>query len=481
MDFRPVVLVMGVALATLAFAMGIPATVDAFWDNPDWQVFVVAAGVTLFVGVAMALASHAGPVHFGVRQIFAATAAVWLVVSVFAALPLMFADLGLSFTNAFFEAVSGLTATGSTVLTGLDSAPPGILVWRALLQWLGGLGVILMAITVLPMLRVGGMHIFRIEASERMERTLPRAAQFAFAIVAVYVALTIVWAAAYWLAGMTGLEAFVHAMTTLATGGFSTSDGSIGHFDNALIDAVATAGMLIGGLPFILLIKTLQGDGLALFRDSQVRWFIAIVVLAIGVAAAWLWLDGGFAPLQALRFAAFNVTSVITGTGYVTSDYGLWGTFSVPIFFYLMFVGGCAGSATSGLKVFRLQVLYATASTQVHHLLQPHGVFVPHFNRRPISDDVIISVLGFFFIFGICFTVLALGLAALGLDMVTSFSGAATAIANVGPGLGGIIGPAGTFKALPDAAKWLLAIGMLLGRLEVFVVFVLFTRAFWRG
>ncbi len=481
MDFRPIFLVIGVLLATLAAGMLIPAAVDAFSGNPDWQVFVVASGLTFFVGLAMALTSHTGGMRFNVRQAFVMTTLAWVILTLFAALPFVFSELNLSFTDAYFEAMSGITTTGSTVITGLDRAPPGILLWRAILQWLGGIGIIVMAIAIMPMLRVGGMQLFRMESSDQSEKALPRAAQIASALAVIYAVLTLIWTGAYWMAGMSGFEAAAHAMTTIATGGFSTSDSSVAHFDSAAIDFIATGGMLVGGLPFLLFLKTLQGDLEAIPRDSQVQWFAAIVFLAITVTSGWLWLGSGFEPFQALRYAAFNVVSVITGTGYATSDYGLWGSFSIPIFFYLMFIGGCAGSTTCGIKIFRFQVLYAAARTQLYHLLQPHGVFIPYYNRRPIPEEVITSVLSFFFIFGVCFALLAIGLGMLGLDFITSVSGAATAISNVGPGLGPIIGPAGTFQSLPDAAKWLLSAGMLLGRLELFTVIVLFTRAFWRG
>jgi len=481
MDFRPIFLVVGMLLAILAVSMLLPAAADAIVGNPDWQVFVVASALTLFVGIALALTTRASGLKLSLRHAFVMTTVSWLALTLFAALPFMFSELELSFTDAFFEAMSGITTTGSTVITGLDSVPPGILMWRALLQWLGGIGIIVMAIGLLPMLRVGGMQLFRMESSETTEKAMPRVAELAMAIGGIYVALTLVWTALYWWAGMTGFEALTHSMTTIATGGYSTSDGSIGHFDSALIDIIATGGMIVGSLPFLLYLRTVQGDYGALTRDSQVQWFFSIVGLAVLTASMFLWLEGGFEPLSALRYGMFNVVSIITGTGYATSDYWLWGGFAGPIFFYIMFIGGCAGSTTCGIKIFRFQVLWAAAVTQFNHLLQPHGVFIPYYNNRPIPDEVITSVLSFFFVFGVCFALLAVGLGMLGLDYVTAISSAATALANVGPALGPIVGPAGTFQPLPDAAKWLMSAGMLLGRLELFTVLILFSRAFWRG
>jgi trk system potassium uptake protein TrkH len=481
LDFRPVFLVVGILLATLSISMCVPAALDAVRGNPDWQVFVVAAGVTLFVGIALALTCRTDRFRMSVRQAFVMTTVSWLSLTLFGSLPFMFSELEMSFTDSFFESMSGITTTGSTVISGLDVAPPGILLWRGILQWLGGLGIIVMAIALMPMLGVGGMQMFRVEAFETGEKMMPRAAQIAAMLSLIYVGLTIVWIIALWLAGMNGLEAVVHAMTTIATGGYSTSDASVGSFDSPLIDAIITVGMIMGSLPFFLYLRTIHGHPKDLFADSQVRWFLAVVGAAVLAAALFLWLDTGYDLVSSLRYASFNIVSIMTGTGYATSDYWLWGGFAGPIFFYIMFIGGCTGSTTCGIKIFRFQVLWAAANTQFHHLVRPHGISIPYYNRRPIPDEVITSVLSFFFVFGCCFALLAVGLGMLGLDYVTAISSAATAICNVGPALGPIVGPAGTFQSLPDAAKWLLAAGMLLGRLELFTVLILFTRGFWRG
>lgn len=481
MDFRPIVLVIGVLLAALAVSMMIPAAVDAIHGNPDWQVFALSSGLTLFVGVAMALTSRAKNFRFTVRQAFLMTTFSWIALTIFAALPFKFSELGLSFTDAFFEAMSGITTTGSTVITGLDTAPPGILLWRSMLQWLGGIGVVVMAIAVLPMLRVGGMQLFRMESSDSGgEKALPRTAQIASAIGLIYLVLSIVWMIAYWMAGMTGFEAVNHAMTTIATGGFSTSDGSMGHWDSPLIETIGTVGMIVGSLPFLLYLKMVSGSYTALIKDSQVQWFLIIAVGAVVVTSGWLIFHEGMPLFETIRYASFNMISIMTGTGYATTDYNLWGTYAAPAFFYVMFIGGCAGSTTCGIKIFRFQVLYAAANTQLRHLVHPHGIFTPHYNRRPVPDEVITSVLSFFFVFGCCFAFLAVGLGLSGLDYLTAVSSAATAIANVGPGLGPIVGPSGTFQTLPDSAKWMMSAGMLLGRLELFTIIVLFTRTFWK-
>ncbi|MFP6707677.1 MAG: TrkH family potassium uptake protein [Alphaproteobacteria bacterium] len=480
-EFRAVFLVNGILLLILGLAMLVPAMLDARVGHPDWQVFMAAAFVTGFVGAALSITCWGSGEYLNLRQAFILTTSVWVVTPAFGALPFVFSELNLSYTDAFFEAMSGITTTGSTVISGLESAPPGILIWRALLQWMGGIGIIVTAVAILPLLQVGGMQLFRMESSDASEKVLPRTAQIAGAISIIYLALSLLCAIVYWAAGMPPFEAVAHAMTTIATGGFSTSDLSVGSYDSALIDFTAMTFMIIGSLPFLLYFQVVRGRPLALWRDSQVRWFFAILAAAIGCMTLYQ-ISGNDLPLaQSLRFTAFNVTSIMTGTGYVTDDYGQWGGFAVVLFFFVMFIGGCAGSTSCGIKIFRFQVLYAAAHTQMSRLLQPHGVFVANFNRRPIPDAVMDSVMSFFFLFALSFAVMALLLSLMGLDFLTAVSGAATAISNVGPGLGDVIGPSGTFAPLPDMAKWLLAAGMLLGRLELLTVMVLFTRTFWRS
>lgn len=481
LDFRPILLVNGMLLMTLATAMVLPAAVDLAVANPDWKVFASASGLTLFIGAMLALTNRAKTVALSVHQAFVMTATSWCLLPAFAALPFAFSDLNLSYTDAFFEAMSGITTTGSTVIVGLDYAPPGILLWRSLLQWLGGIGIIVMAVSVLPMLQVGGMQLFRMEFAERVEKALPRAAQIGAWISIIYLFLTLLCAALYWWVGMSGFDALNHAMTTVATGGFSTYDSSVGNFGSARVEWIATAFMILGSLPFLLYLQAIRGTPKALWDDSQVRWFFGFLLTAIGIMIVYLVVSKDWTVADALRFTSFNVTSVMTGTGYATQDFGTWGAFAPPLFFLLMFIGGCAGSTTCGIKVFRFQVLYETARVQMRRLLRPHGVFIAYYNGKPIPESVEESVMSFFFLFMMIFALLACGLGLMGLDFITATSGAATAIANVGPGLGSVIGPAGNFATLPDGAKWLLSLGMLLGRLEIFTVLILLAPSFWRG
>lgn len=458
-----------------------PALVDAAVDNPDWQVFAICSGLVMFIGGMLFLTSRGQDEELSVQQAFILTVSTWVVIPTFGALPFVFSDLSLSYTDAFFEAMSGLSTTGSTVITGLDGAPPGILLWRALLQWFGGVGIIIMAVIILPFLRVGGMQLFKIGAFETSEKVLPRAAQLGIAISLIYVGLTIICGVALWAAGMSVFEAISHSFTTIATGGFSTTDGSIAHFDSALIDYIIVLFMIIGSMPFILYLKMVQGHSLVLWRDSQVRWFLTLLVVLIALLSLWRWSGNDQSILEVLRYTIFNVVSILTGTGFTTADYTTWGTLAVVFFFFIMFIGGCAGSTSCGVKIFRLQILVSMVAAHLKHILQPSGIFIPRYNDVPIRDDVMGSVISYLFLFLVCFLILTLGLSLTGLDFITAVSGAGTAIANVGPALGPIIGPTGTFQPLPDAAKWFLSMGMLMGRLELFAVLILFSPQFWRA
>jgi trk system potassium uptake protein TrkH len=481
-DLRPILVVLGILLIILALFMVPPMVADMAAGHADWQVFLAAGAVTLFTGVSLVLMNRApGFGELNGRQAFVLTTSVWIVVAVFAALPLAFSELNLTLADAVFEAMSGITTTGSTVIVGLDLAPPGILLWRSILQWLGGMGFIVMAVAILPMLRVGGMQLVRTESSDLSEKILPRAAQVASAIGLIYLALTMLCATLYYSAGMTTFEAAAHAMTTLATGGYSTRDASFGGFDNAAIDMVAIVFMCLGALPFVLYIQATNGQLRPLLTDAQVRWFFGIVIAFVLAISSWLVIVEDAAPLDALRHAAFNIVSLITTTGYASTDYGLWGSFPVAALFFLMAVGGCTGSTAGGIKVFRFTVLHAIARNQFARLVRPHGVFVPLFNGRPLPETAAISVMAFVFMYGLSFSIVAIALSALGLDYLTAMSSAVTTLGNVGPGLGDIVGPAGNFSTLPDSAKWILSFAMLLGRLELFTVLVLFTPTFWRS
>ena len=480
-DIRPIVLVIGLLVAMLGGAMFIPALVDLINGNTDWQFFATSGAFTTIVGTTMFLATRGVDKGLSTRQAFIMTALVWVALAAFGALPFYWSGLVPTYTDAFFESISGLTTTGATVMTGLDNMPPGILLWRGILQWLGGLGIIVMAVSVLPMLQIGGMQLFKAEAFETPEKILPRATQISGFITLIFLNVTALCMLAYLMAGMSLLDASVHAMTTVATGGFSTHDASIGYFQSTSVDTIATIFMIIGSLPFLLYVQAVQGSFSPMFKDGQVRVFLGL--LAACICVAWIIEQrlGIREGVDALRFAIVNVTSILTGTGYATTAYDGWGPVAVAFFFFLMFIGGCAGSTSCGIKIFRFQVLFQNVRQHLARVLYPSGIFIQRFNGRPIADDVVSAVMSFFFLYMLTFAISASALALAGVDVVTALSGAGSAISNVGPGLGAIIGPAGNYQSLGDVPKWILAATMLIGRLELFTVLVMLSPRFWRA
>lgn len=483
-DPRPVFLVMGLFTAITGGLMLIPAYADFVVGTDNWHGFAISAMVVGATGISLAASAWGRIEQLSARQGFLITTMSWVAIVAAAALPMSLGSMSLSYTDAFFEAMSGLTTTGSTVVSGLDTAPPGFLLWRSILQWIGGVGVIIMAIAVLPFLSVGGMQLFRLESSDPTEKILPGASQIAAAIMWLYLGFTSLCFLTYWWMGMTPFDAINHAMTTIATGGFSTKDASFNYFidDPSIrgpIDMVAALFMALGALPFGVFLLMVRGTLKAPLDDSQVRLFLAVAGLFIAVVTIRLLMILDADPFTAFRLATFNTISIMTGTGYASTDYGQWGPFAIGFFFCIMFVGGCAGSTSCGLKVFRLQVAFSALSLFVRRLSHPHRSTVARYNGRAISDDVFISVLSFFFLYFAVFAVVAVFLSLFGLDTVTALSAAGTAIANVGPGLGDVVGPSGNFSTLPDAVKWALSATMLLGRLELFTVLVLFTPGFW--
>ena len=365
-------------------------------------------------------------------------------------------------------------------IENLESKSHGILIWRALLQWLGGVGIIVMALAVLPMLSIGGMQLFKTESYETPDKVVPKAASFAAGISIVYITLTVIWALMLWGAGMPIFDSIAHAMTTLATGGYSTKSESLAAFDSSTIEIIIIFGMLVGSLPFVHYL-TLSKNGLKnLIKDDQVKLFLTLVLFVVLIISLYLSFNN-LPFLDALRLASFNVVSIITGTGFGTSDFNNWGGFPTTILLILMFIGGCAGSTTCGLRMARIQVLIANAKAQVSKLIRPHAVVVSYYNQKPIPENVAESVMGFFFLYILSFAVIASLLGGLGLDLITAISGAASAIGNVGPGLGDIIGPSGSYQSIPDLGKIVLCAGMILGRLEIFAILVMFSPLFWKN
>ncbi|MEM7641429.1 MAG: TrkH family potassium uptake protein [Pseudomonadota bacterium] len=479
LDPRPVGYVIGLLLMALGASMAVPMAADLAAGNGHWPAFLEGGLLTVLIGMCMALAtSNAVRDRLSLQQTFLLTTGVWLALPIFAALPFILGATEATYTDAFFEAMSGLTTTGATVFTRLDNLPQGLLLWRAMLQWFGGIGVIVVAMVFLPELRVGGMQIFRSEGFDTMGKVLPRAAEISSTISSIYVSITALCAMAYGALGMSAFDAVTHAMTTVSTGGFANYDASFGAFSGAH-EYVATIFMLAAALPFVRYVQLLNGEAEPLWQDPQIRAFLGTFAIIGLLAIAALVLRSDHTLEQAIRQSLFNVASILTGTGYSSTDYMAWGGFAVALFFFIGLIGGCAGSTSCSIKVFRYQILFAAVKAQIRRIHSPNGIFRPRYDGRKVSQDVLSSVMAFFVLFVVTVGVFSVALAMTGLDLVTSVSGSAAAVANIGPGLGPIIGPAGTYEPLNDVAKWLLSAAMLIGRLELVVVFVLFTRRFW--
>ncbi|MDB6143300.1 MAG: potassium transporter TrkH [Pseudomonas sp.] len=472
--------IIGIFLITLATAMVVPLlTLVIFERTSEMSSFIWASLITFLAGLALVIPGRPEHIHLRPRDMYLLTVSSWIIVCIFAALPFLLTQR-ISYTDAFFESMSGITATGSTVLSGLDTMSPGILIWRSLLHWLGGIGFIGMAVAILPLLRIGGMRLFQTESSDRSEKVMPRSHMVAKSIVLTYVGITALGSLAFWSAGMSLFDAINHAMSAISTGGFSTSDQSLAKWPQPAVHWVAIVVMILGSLPFTLYVATLRGNRRALFQDEQVRGFIGLLLVTWLVLGTWYWVTTDLPWYDALRHVALNVTSVVTTTGFSLGDYSLWGNFALMLFFYLGFIGGCSGSTSGGIKIFRFQVAYILLKANLNQLIHPRAVIAQKYNGHRLDEDIVRSILTFSFFFTITICGIALALSLLGVDWMTALTGAASTVSGVGPGLGEHIGPAGNFAGLPDAAKWILSGGMLLGRLEIITVLVLCMPAFWR-
>jgi trk system potassium uptake protein TrkH len=485
LSLRPILYLIGHLLVALAAWMLIPLALDMLDGRTDWTAFAAGAGVTFFSGWMLMLMNRDTVIRLNLQQAFVFTTLAWVIVAAFGAMPILIAEPMLGVAGAYYESMSGLTTTGGTVIPDLDAVSRGVILWRALLNWIGGVGIIVMAVAILPTLQVGGMQLFKREASsDASEKVIPKVRDLAGGIIMTYGVLSVACAVAYWWAGMGWFDAIAHMMATISTGGYSTEDAGVGAFSAAHpnVEWVGVVFMLAGALPFLMYIRLAQGDWGVLRRDSQIRVFLAIALGAALLVALqrYAFSDGSEAFGDILRVTAFNLISIISGTGLVSADYMQWTGFAVSAMFLLVFFGGCAGSTSGAIKTYRLQILWELMRIQGRKLLRPHGVFVAYYNRRPVNADVIESVAAFFFLYIASFLILSFILSAMGYDMVTSLSSIAANLANCGPGLGPIVGPAGNYATLSDPAKWVLSITMLLGRLEFYTVLVLFSPQFWR-
>ena len=458
--------------------MFVPILAQFIYKEVD-SSFFGASIVTIIFGTLFFLSNLDHDKKLNLQQAFLLTALSWLSIAIFGSLPFVFSNINFSFTNAFFESMSGITTTGSTIISNLHEMPKGILLWRALLQWLGGIGIIIMAITLMPIMNVGGMQLFKISNNDSSEKILPKSKEIAMRLIYIYTGLTTLCAIFYFIFGMSLFDSITHSMTTIATGGFSNYNESIGYFNSSSIEISAMIFILLGSLPFIAYIKFISGNKMIFFNDIQIQTFFKVILVSILILSTYLY----FINLDTFSFMAilFNIISVLTGTGYVNAQFDNWGSFSLILFLILMFIGGCAGSTTCGIKIFRIQILYSFVINNLKKIIYPKGIFILKYDRNPIDTKFISSIISFIYMYLIIFFLLTALLSLTGLDFITSISGAATSISNVGPGLGSVIGPNGDFSSLPDISKWILSVGMILGRLELFAILVLFLPSFWRN
>ena len=477
-NYKTVFFTLGVLQIILGVFMFIPIIFQFIYSEID-SSFFGASIVTIIFGTLFFLSNLDHDKRLTLQQAFLLTALSWLSIAIFGSLPFVFSDLDFSFTNAFFESMSGITTTGSTIISNLNEMPKSILLWRAILQWLGGIGIIIMAITLMPIMNVGGMQLFKISNNDSSEKILPKSKEIALRLIYIYSSLTFLCGFSYKIFGMSYFDSLTHSMTTIATGGFSNYNESIGFFNSISIEISAMIFIILGSLPFIAYIKFISGNKKILFNDSQIKTFFKIIIFSIIILTVYLILTKS--NEYNLRSVFFNIISILTGTGYVNAEFDTWGSFTLILFLGLMFIGGCAGSTTCGVKIFRIQILYLFVVNQLKKIIYPKGIFVLKYDQNPIDNKFISSIISFIYMYLVIFFILTALLSLTGLDFVTSISGAATSISNVGPGLGSIIGPNGNFSTLPDISKWILTLGMILGRLELFAILVLFLPSFWKN
>ena len=478
-NYKTVFFTLGILQIILGISMVFPIIIQIIFDELD-SSFIGASLITIIFGTLFFLSNLDHDKKLSLQNAFLLTALSWLSIAVFSSLPFIFSNLNLSITDSFFESMSGITTTGSTIITDLNSSPKAILLWRALLQWLGGIGIIVMAITLMPIMNVGGMQLFKVSSSDASEKILPKTKEITLRLILIYLILTFLCSFFYNIFGMEFFDSLTHSMTTIATGGFSNYNESIGYFNNIKIEIIAMIFIILGSIPFISYIKFLSGKKNIFYTDTQIKSFIKIIFYSIVILFFYLAIFNKSFSDVSLRSISFNVISILTGTGYVTQNFDDWGSFPLIFFLILMFIGGCAGSTTCGIKIFRVQILYLFLKNQLKKIIYPRGIFIIKYDNNNVNEKFMASIIAFIYLYIIIFFIITAMLSLSGLDFTTSISGAATSISNVGPGLGELIGPNGSFSQLPDFSKWILSFGMLLGRLELFAILVLFLPSFWQ-
>ena len=477
-NYKTVFFTLGILQIILGVSMFIPIIVQFFYSEID-SSFFGSSIVTIIFGTLFFLSNLDHDKKLNLQQAFLLTALSWISIAVFGSLPFVFSSIELSITDSFFESMSGITTTGSTIISDLENAPKGLLLWRAILQWLGGIGIIVMAITLMPIMNVGGMQLFKISSNDSSEKILPKSKEIALRLIYIYSGLTGLCAITYWIFGMGKFDSLTHSMTTIATGGFSNYNESIGYFNSLSIEISSMFFIILGSIPFIAYIKFISGNKKIFLNDIQIKTFLKIIIFTVIILSIYLLFSNQ--ENFSLRSIFFNTISILSGTGYVNAEFDRWGSFPITLFLALMFIGGCAGSTACGVKIFRIQILYLFILNQLKKIIYPKGVFVIKYDQSAVDEKFIASIISFIYFYIVIFFILTALLSLTGLDFITAISGAATSISNVGPGLGPIIGPNGDFSSLPDLSKWILTVGMILGRLELFAILVLFLPSFWKN
>ena len=479
-NYKTVFFTLGVLLIVLGFSMLVPVSIQLIYSEFN-STFIISSIITITFGALFFLANIDHNRSLSTQQAFLLTALSWIGVAIFGSIPFIFSDLNLSITDAFFESMSGITTTGATIINNLSDTPKAILSWRAILQWLGGIGIIVMAITLMPIMNIGGMQLLKISGGDSSEKILPKTKQISLRLVLIYFSLTLLCAFFYKVCGMNFFDSLTHSMTTIATGGFSNYNQSIGFFESAKIEYVSIVFIILGSIPFISYIKFLSGNKKIIFKDEQIKLFFKLVFFSILILFIYLAIVNKSIFEIQLRSIIFNVVSILTGTGYVTKEFDQWGNFPLIFFLLLMFIGGCAGSTTCGVKVFRVHMLYFFLKNQLLKIIYPRAIINLKYNNDIVQDKLIASIISFIYLYIIIFFVISALLTLTGLNFITAVSGAASSISNVGPGLGNEIGPNSNYANLPAVSKWILSAGMILGRLEIFAILVIFLPSFWRN
>ncbi|AGT09675.1 TrkH family potassium uptake protein [Paracoccus aminophilus] len=479
-DIRPVANTIGKLVVTLGAAMSLPMLVDYAHDDPNWKSFLESGILCAVIGSLIVFATRSNEKSLNLQQAFLLTNGLWIVLPLFGALPFFLGAPHVGFTDAFFESMSGLSTTGTTAFPSLDTLPKGTHLWRGQLQWLGGLGIIVVAMIFLPVMKVGGMQFFRSEGFDTLGKILPRAFDIARETTLVYVFITVACAVTFIMLGMNGFDAVFHALTTCSTGGFSNYDASFGAYPGAP-QLAASFFTILAALPFIRMVQLVRGDAMPLFEDVQVRAFLRWLFYAIAVIVLYrlVWL-GAENPFHVMRETVFNVVTLTAGSGFGTGDVTQWGSFPFAILIMMGMIGGCTGSTTCSIKVFRYLVLFKAVRAQIRRMHSPHRVFPVMLEGRPLDREVVGSVMAYFTTFMLSFGLLIVALALTGLHPRTALTGAWATIANIGPIWGPEVSANGAVDQFPTASKWLMVIGMFLGRLEVLSVLVVLHPRFWR-